>query len=377
VNQFTSFKSLKEFTHHKEVTIACHNFPDADTIASAYALYSYFILRSNAKVRIVYGGISPVTKTNLTLMLKLLHIPLKHVTDLTKVDGLLITVDCQYLSGNVIDLCADEIVIIDHHRLSRELVAASEKHNKQIYTYICETYGSCSTVVYELLQRDDFLINKFVSTALYYGLYMDTNEFSELKQLVDIEMKESLKIDSSIFSVLRNSNLTKDELIIAGHALKDVVIHQSFAYIKAQECDPNMLGLLADMLIMVENVCIAVVYTQISSPDLTLDLCYKFSVRTCVESIPAHDFAEKLVSPSTKNGTDKKIGYAGGHITKAGGSIDKYSFLVWCNNEHKKYNDLSNYLCESFDNFMVDKEIYLGDDYILEKATGTIKQRKN
>lgn len=375
MNELLSVNSLAEFTHHKNVTILCHNFPDADTIASGYALYSYFTLRTNAKVKLIYGGISPISKTNLQLMIKLLHIPIEHVTQDYNAQGLLVSVDCQYLSGNVLDITADEVLIIDHHRISRELKEGLASIDLPIYGLIKDNYGSCATLVYELLQKEHFNLSKYVSTALYYGLFMDTNEFSELRERADIQMRDELAIDDAIFTLIRNSNLTKEELIIVGSAFKELKIHETMAYIEAQECDPNMLGLMADILIMVENVSVAVVYTCLQSPSLSVDKCYKYSVRTCVRNIAAHDFAEKLVSPKDTNGKLINLGYAGGHRLKAGGSLDYQSFNLWCTNELKPYRSFSNYLCESFDEFLANKVIDLSDDFIIDKATGKVKSK--
>ena len=121
-----SFKSLREFTGYNDITILCHNYPDADTIASGFALYSYFKANSKANLRLIYGGTSKITKTNLKLLVNLLEIPIEHVTEPFKVKGLLITVDCQYSSGNVLNLNAQDVLILDHHRMCQELKTLEE-----------------------------------------------------------------------------------------------------------------------------------------------------------------------------------------------------------------------------------------------------------
>ena len=46
---------LRELLPYSSVVIQCHDFPDADTIASGFAVYTY--LKDNGKeVRLVYGG---------------------------------------------------------------------------------------------------------------------------------------------------------------------------------------------------------------------------------------------------------------------------------------------------------------------------------
>ena len=54
--EFFRIDSLREFTKYSEITIQCHNYPDADTLGSGFALYQYFKECSQANVRLVYGG---------------------------------------------------------------------------------------------------------------------------------------------------------------------------------------------------------------------------------------------------------------------------------------------------------------------------------
>ena len=66
---------LLEFNH---IVIQCHDNPDADAIASGYGIYSY--LRANGRqARLIYGGREPVKKSNLTLMVEMLDIPIEYV----------------------------------------------------------------------------------------------------------------------------------------------------------------------------------------------------------------------------------------------------------------------------------------------------------
>lgn len=368
-----SFKSLREFTGYNDITILCHNYPDADTIASGFALYSYFKANSKANLRLIYGGTSKITKTNLKLLVNLLEIPIEHETEPFKVKGLLITVDCQYSSGNVLNLNAQDVLILDHHRMCQELKTLEENSSSNIYASIRDNLGSCSSLVYHYLIKDNFKPNIKVSTALYYGLYMDTYDFSEIREVIDMNMRDNLSIDSSLFTLLRNSNVTKDELILAGNALSKVNVHKSFAYIQSEECDPNILGLIADMLIMVEKVSVAVVFSKLSTPLLTHNASFKFSVRTCVNEIGAHDFAEKMVSPIIDGET---IGFGGGHKHKAGGTIDAECFEKWCKANNKK-NDFGEYLKECFDEYPTPCDYWSIDSFIIDKNTGDVSIKKS
>ena len=129
---------LKELEQFNPITIQCHDNPDADALASGFALYTYF-REMGKEVRIVYTGSSRIQKSNLTMMVKELNIPVIYLEDVQKhVNGLLITVDCQYGAGNVTKMSADEVAIIDHHQ---------QEISDVMLTEIRPNLGSCSTLI--------------------------------------------------------------------------------------------------------------------------------------------------------------------------------------------------------------------------------------
>ena len=102
---------LLEFNH---IVIQCHDNPDADAIASGYGIYSY--LRANGRqARLIYGGREPVKKSNLTLMVEMLDIPIEYVRELEEPE-LLLTVDCRYGEKNVQRFQGGTVAVIDHHK---------------------------------------------------------------------------------------------------------------------------------------------------------------------------------------------------------------------------------------------------------------------
>ncbi|MCR4892570.1 MAG: hypothetical protein K5989_10375 [Lachnospiraceae bacterium] len=58
-----------------------------------------------------------------------------------------------------------------------------------------------------------------LSTALYYGLYTDTNRLSEISHPLDRDMIEELTVQKSIITKMNNSNISMDELFITGRAI--------------------------------------------------------------------------------------------------------------------------------------------------------------
>lgn len=317
---------LEELQQYDSITIQCHDNPDADAIASGFALYTYFQSKGK-EVQLVYAGRSRIQKSNLLLMVDKLHIPIRYIDSTgdgsdakdgssagedarqrseqartqTGIPGLLITVDCQYGAGNVTRLPAEDVAVIDHHQ--REIVDIEKSE-------IDPHLGSCSTLVWSMLREAGYKIeDPEVGTALYYGLYTDTNQFAEIYAPLDMDMREAVPCEKSLITLFRNSNLSLQEMEIAGVAMIRYIYNDDYRYaiIRSQPCDPNILGLISDFLIQVAEVDSCVVYNEQKDG-------YKFSVRSCVKEVQADELAAFLAAG---------VGSGGGHREKAGGFISK------------------------------------------------------
>lgn len=294
---------LRDLLSFERIVIQCHDNPDADALASAFAVHTY--LKENGKEsRIVYSGFLKIRKCNLQLMTEGLNIPVEYVRKLDNPD-LLLCVDCQYGEGNVTKHKAEAVAVIDHH------LQTSGKFDLGV---IQSHFGSCSTVVWDLLCSEgfDFTKNKDVSTALYYGLYSDTNNFSETRHPLDKDMRDSLVCDKSMIERLRFCNLTLEELEVAGVALlrNNNNTDKRYALFRAEECDPNILGFISDIGLQVNTIDVCVVYSQFENGA-------KLSIRSCSNEVMASEYAEFLT---------EGVGTGGGHKEKAGGFIQK-SFI--------------------------------------------------
>lgn len=323
---------LKDFSTYDKIYIQCHDNPDADALASGFGLYTYFS-EQGIPTQLIYSGRFQIQKSNLLLMIKKLRIPIVFVTDtslrLTEKD-LLITVDCQYGAGNVTQIPASHVAVIDHHQAEIEHIPDS---------LILSDYASCSTIVWELLQDAGMDPNDHLSvaTSLYYGLYSDSLQFTEIHNPADKDMRDTLKFSSSTLSLLRNSNISAKEFEIAGIAIIRAIHNEAKRYslIRSQPCDPNILGLISDMCIQVDTVDLCVVYNEL--PD-----GIKFSVRSCIKETKASDLAMFLA-------TD--IGSGGGHLEKAGGFISWKKYREFYPDFHTEafFSERIQEYCNSFD----------------------------
>ena len=295
---------LRDLLVYQKIYIQCHDNPDPDTIGAGYALHSYF-KQQGKQVRLIYSGNRAITKPNILMLIEALKIPIEYVQYMDQVDGLLITIDCQYGAGNVTYIQSDHVAIIDHHIQER-----FDIENQVIRSDL----SSSSTLVWDMLRSEAFDVNEHmeISTALYYGLFTDSSGFTELRHALDKDMRDHLKYDESLVRKLKNSILTLKELEIAGIAL----IRSSYnaankcVMVKAQECDPNILGLISDFALQVDCVNVVIAYNETVQG-------IKYSVRSCVKDIMANELAVFL---------SEHIGNGGGHQEKAAGFISRTKY---------------------------------------------------
>lgn len=291
---------LSDLLEFDDIVIQAHDNPDADAIASGYGVYSY-LKTMGKRVRFIYSGNFVISKTNLKFMVEVLNIPIEYVVRLDREPQLLITCDCIYGEGNVRRFDAKNIASIDHHYLV--------DNNPPALNDVRQGVGSCSTIVWDLLRNEEFEISKNLSTALYYGLYTDTNTLAEVYHPLDRDMLDDIYYDKALIKQFCNMNMTLQEVKIAGMALLGYEYHEvhRYALLETMPCDPNILGLISDFFLAVDTVDVCVVFSE-------LDVGVKFSVRSCTNEVRADELAEYIA---------RRIGSGGGRSDKAGGLIQK------------------------------------------------------
>ncbi len=312
---------LSDLLQFDDIVIQCHDNPDADAIGSGFALYRY-LKEAGKPVRFIYSGRNQITKSNLVLLVKELKIPIEYVTELPDEPDLLLLTDCQYGESNVTKFGAKHLAVIDHHQVSSKLPELAE---------VRSTVGSACTIVWKLLQKEGYPVNHHedVATALYYGLYTDTNAFVELSHPVDKDLQEEVYHDKYLLARLRNSNLSLEELKIAGVAMLGYEYHEKhrYAIFKAEPCDPNILGLISDTCLSVDAIDSCLVYsvTQVG---------VKFSTRSCIREVRANELAAYIA---------RDLGGGGGHLEKAGGFLQNellmqnYPEYAGADERHRNY----------------------------------------
>lgn len=328
---------IKDFAGYEKIIIQCHDVPDADTIASGFALQHY-LQSFGREPRLVYGGKAGISKPNLLLMLSLMNIKIEHVNEIKPCEcDLLITVDCQYSAGNVKFFPAKNFAVIDHHH---------PEINEGENVCIRPSLGSCSTLVWDLLRAEDYNIGRDpdLCNALYYGLFTDTNGLAEITHPLDRDMAEILPADTMLIKKLKNSAITLNELDIVGGTLSAPEMLGNIGLFEAEPCDPNILGFTSDIAQQVQQIDCCVVFCPLSGG-------LKLSIRSSVREIMANEFAAFL---------SKDVGSGGGTIEKAG------SFLNYSGIE-KKYGNIkpTGYLRKRIEEYNANYDyIYCGNNTV-------------
>ncbi len=339
---------LSALLKYNSIVIQCHDNPDADAICSGYVLYRYF-LGHGKKVRFIYSGNFKITKSNLVYLIKELKIPIEFVGNLKTKPELLLLTDCQYGEGNVKKFPAKEVAVIDHHQVYGTLPKLNE---------VRSNLGSCCSVIWNLIkiEDDDNDIDENIATALYYGLYSDTNAFSEMSHPLDRDMIEALNYNKNLILKLKNMNLTLREAKIAGVAMLGVEYHpdNKYAILRTDPCDPNILGLIGDFIVAVDDIDVCLVYSILS-------FGVKFSIRSCSNETRADELATFLA---------QKIGSGGGHTEKAGGIlkneliIKQYPDYIEIDDDSAKHS-ISNIIRERMADYFENAEIIYANDTTL------------
>lgn len=295
---------LSDLNKYSQIVIQVHDNPDADAVGSGYALYRYFSSLGK-EVKLVYGGRFPISKSNMKLLISELCIPIEHITELSAPE-LLLTVDCQYGEGNVQHFPAQNVAMIDHHSTGRLSDDTAEIRSHLV---------SCATICYAMLKDAGFDVNSdtAISTGLYYGLYMDSNQLSEINHPLDRDMMDFLQYDKMLITRLKYANFSISELETAGVAItnNNYIEKHRTAIVASKPCDPNILGVIGDFVIQVDSIDACVIYNETAGG-------YKLSVRSCTPAVAANELAEFIT---------QGIGNGGGHYSKAGGFIRKDSLI--------------------------------------------------
>ncbi len=293
----TNTLDLPSLRSRRDVAICCPVVPNADTVAAGYAL-SLFFASSGKTPLLFYPGSAAITEPGLSEMLSRLNIPLRRMPELSQWDGLCVSIGSRS-AGNPPDIRAGETVIVGNHVPPFPPRCAYD---------IRPHLTACSTLVWDLLRRAGFPLDRSLAAGLLYGLYSASNGFSEIRFPLDRDMLDLMPCDTALFNRLKRSNLRMEDLRFAAEALHGLERHAEDGVLLANvlPCEPGILRFLSDLALRVQGVDLALAFFETARG-------VRFALSSGTREIKAADLAARFFSGGS--------GHGGGGLEKGGGFI--------------------------------------------------------
>jgi nanoRNase/pAp phosphatase (c-di-AMP/oligoRNAs hydrolase) len=295
----TATEKIAEIVRGHEVFIQGHNYPDADSIASAYGM-KRLLEHRGIDSDIIYVGM--IDKLNISRMLDELGITIKFYEDeerLTEDDHIII-VDAQKYNSNIKDCPGDEVVCVDHHPITR----------KPDYRFfdIRPDVGACSSIIASYFFEDGLEPDEKTATALAYGIKMDTLNLKRGASVFDVEMLSRLFpfADGDKLTALQSNTMQIEELRAYGDAIRTMQLYGKVGIARLDTvCSDGLIAEISDFILDLDEVDICIVYAM-------REHGVKLSVRSELKDVDAG----RLISRALDG-----IGSGGGHAEMAGGFI--------------------------------------------------------
>jgi nanoRNase/pAp phosphatase (c-di-AMP/oligoRNAs hydrolase) len=295
----TKLEQILSIINAKHVYIQTHNFPDPDSIASAYGLQKLLETR-NIQSTICYMG--SIDRLSTVRMIEELNIALYHVnevSDMTEEDEIIL-VDSQKGNINVEDIIGQEIICIDHHPFN--------ENNDYKFIDIRKEVGACASIVGEYFIENNIPIDTKIATALIYGIKIDTANLSRGVSRLDLDMFYYLftRCDMDIVKKLEHSVLQIDDLHAYANAINNIDIVEGISFANTGvDCPEALIATISDFMMLISNVFLSVVYARKNEG-------LKLSVRSKHSTFDAGELCKKAL---------KGYGNGGGHAHMAGGFV--------------------------------------------------------
>lgn len=287
------------------ILIFCHDHPDPDSLAAAYALQHLFLVKTGQEATIAFGGI--IGRGENRNMVRLLEIDAVNVDSLDLNDfSVFCSVDTQPGTGNnsIPADCPVEVVI-DHHPLR-------ESTMQHRIVDVRVDYGASATILFEYLKAQDITICTKLATILFYAIKSETQDLGREWSKADREAYLNLVplVNNHILYEITHPKVPRgyfgsfNQAIESARVYGDVLVFNLFA-IEV----PDMVAEMADFLMRFDGIEVVLGMGNFEEMEI-------LSLRTCSEEINAGDLIQTVV---------EGLGTAGGHGLIAGGQIRPFS----------------------------------------------------
>ena len=285
----------------RRLLIIIQDFPDPDAMASAAALHALARKLAGVQSTITYS--EAVGRSENQAMIKHLGIRLRPFDqiDPSTFDAVAM-VDAQPGTGNTStppSIRPD--ILIDHH-LRRHPAARSA------FTDIRTQYGATSTILFEYLHEAHIQPDMALSTALFYGIWSDTQDIGRKCGPADLDALLRLyqSASSGMLREIRRGKVPRTYFQNLAEALSHARTYgRAIVTGLGQVENPDMIAEVADLLLRNESSRWA--------------LCYGFRRRTALFSLRTSDPRGNAGRMAHRIAGDR--GSGGGHVGSAGGQV--------------------------------------------------------
>ena len=296
----TKLDELVTQINREHVYIQTHNFPDPDAIASAFGLQELLKYRG-VETKICYKGkIDRYSTDKLRELMKIELYDLDEYNPFLKESDEIIMVDAQKGNSNIIDMCGDEIICIDHHPTNDLFQYRFQDIRPEV--------GACATIIAQYFFENDIPMNRRIATALTFGIRMDTMNLSRGVSKLDVEMLYRMfdLCDADVIHRLQNSSLYFEDLMAYSKAISSIEVYENISFADAGcDCPEALIASVSDFMLALVEVSFSVVYSL-----------KKDGIKLSVRSEGVDMDAGKIINKALSG-----IGSGGGHAAMAGGFI--------------------------------------------------------
>lgn len=350
---YSAFTNIIKETDQGSVAIICHDQPDPDCLASAMAV-KVIAEHFGKTATIYYGG--ELGHTQNRIMVNVLDInaykldseddeDAKNATCSYLSNSLIVLVDTSHFGSencqgitSFVDKETEPDMVIDHHDLNQ----------KRTCPYLRKTYGSCSTILYEMLLQLDISISRILATALYLGINTDTSDLKgEGATEEDHSAYESLKEKIDLEKYLKVFNYPKPSALLdlRKRAYKDIHTTNTLAVANVGIITPQQRSLVAELceeILEIESIETAVVMAIVDE-GLKTNKSLVASFRSSLLAINTKDFMTKIFG---KKGVGGRKGAGGASIPLDFIHCDTIDSI---RSQHGDNGHLSSYISHIFD----------------------------
>jgi len=300
-----SILSVIKASGPRGLAIFCHDNPDADTLASAWAL-QHVCEHHKVKAVIYYVGVMNMPQSK--ELVKVLGLRIKGLSTPQEVLGALGThaklalVDCARPGeNNSLPQTAVPNIVVDHHSTNMAL-RPGEAYD------IRGNVGATSSIMTSHFINLGIPMDVKLATALFYGIKTDTVGFTTNVNTLDLLSAAYLSayVFKPLLDLFELPPMPKSTMDALGMALKDREVrrHVSIAYL-GELPDRSALPMAVDMLMQQEGVQTAVAMALVGD-----------SVQ-----LSARNRDKKIHVGEALHLAFEGMGSAGGHASSAGGQL--------------------------------------------------------